>query len=123
MGIIAFEQIRNAMFCYQKGAAHINGEHQVEPFCFCLNRIGQLDSRCIVDENINTAEFICCLLYCSSNLFFLPDIYLHCQGMPACLLHFLCGGINGTTQAGSSVTLLAAITILAPSAASFKAIA
>ena len=74
MRVLSFSEMWNTMLAHEKSSANIDTLHQIKTFRFGLFGRCELDSRCIIDQYINTTECINGLLNGSLYLVFMTDI-------------------------------------------------
>ena len=89
-----FLQKRKTEFRTEEGAPRVDLVHQVEPLQVNIKRAGQLDSACVVDQNVDPTKPLNCLLDCIGNLMIHPNICGDRQGLTARLSDGFCSRVN-----------------------------
>src|SRR5699024_11959813 len=82
----------------QERSAYVDVVHQVVAFHIDLFCLFQVDSRGIVDDDVNAAELFYCRVHGSLDICFLPNISDDRQSVPAGFTNFFGSSMDGSWQ-------------------------
>lgn len=88
--------MRKAVFGDHKGASDVYLVHEIIPLHVLAKRTHKVDSRCIVDQDIDSSKSVHNFLDALLDALLVADVALQRKSLPSCLDNLFCCGIDGS---------------------------